>query len=106
MSNSRVKTNPFAKGPSIPKNQVPHSTVEKKDASRENAKKQLLNSLEPRSDSQIENIVLTSEQLSIELEGKIYAQSGNVSQSKDYRDKIRKYELRIKGSRNQNIREI
>lgn len=106
MSNSRVKTNPFAKGPSIPKNQVSHSTVEKKDASRENAKKQLLNSLEPRNDSQIENIVLTSDQLSIEIEGKIYAQSGNISQSKDYRDKIRKYEMRIKGSRNQNIREI
>ena len=103
---SKVKTNPFAKGPSTHRNPTSNATLEKKDASRENAKKQLLNSLEPRTDSSIEGIKFTAEQLSVEIEGLVYKSNGNVSQSKDYRDKIRKYELRIKGNRNSFIREI
>ena len=107
MSINQVKKNPFAKAQA-------HKTlststnvnVDKKDATRENVKKQLLNALDVNADAKISNLQYTSEKLSVEIEENIFKQNGNVSQSKGYRDKIRKFELRIKGTRNAYIREI
>ena len=105
MSINQIKTNPFAKGPST-KNSKTSTHQEKKDTTRDNVKRQLLNSLEARLDSQIEGLKYSSEQLSKEIEEIIFEQNGKVSQSKDYRDRIRKIEMRIKGNRNNYIREM
>ncbi len=66
-------------------------------------KKTLINALEPKKD---ENCKYTSEKIALEIEEEIYKQNNNSSQSKSYREKIRKIELRIKGSRNLFIRKI
>ena len=70
---------------------------------RENVKKQLINALDFKSDN---NCKFSSEDLALEIEKEIFIQNDNNSKSKDYRDKIRKIELRIKGNRNLFIREI
>jgi hypothetical protein len=75
----------------------------KKDATRENVKKTLLNSLEKKKDG---NSKFSSEKIALEIEEEIYKQNNNNSKCKEYREKIRKIELRIKGTRNLFIREI
>jgi hypothetical protein len=76
------------------------------DSTRENVKKTLINALEKQKDNTIQNLVKTSEQIAIEIEQEIYEQNDNSAKSKSYRDKIRKLEMRIKGMRNNHIREI
>jgi hypothetical protein len=71
---------------------------------REQIKKQLLDSLEPSNDSNIKNIELKSDELSIMLENSIFENSGKNSKDKLYREKTKKIITRLKGTRNQNIR--
>ena len=98
-------TNPFAKsGPK--KEQTSSSHTPKIDATRENVKKQLINALEKNKDNSIQNLVKTSEQIAIEIEQEVYEQNDNSAKNREYRDKIRKLEMRIKGMRNNYIREI
>ena len=65
------------------------------DTIRENAKKNLKNALNINEDKN-ENYKLNSENLSILLEEEIFKFVGNDSKCKNYRDKIRKIELRIR----------
>ena len=98
-------TNPFAKsGPK--KEQTSSSHAPKVDSTRENVKKQLINALEKSKDNSIPNLVKTSEQIAIEIEQEVYEQNDNSAKNRGYRDKIRKLEMRIKGMRNNYIREI
>ena len=94
-------SDPFARKPQ--KKVVSTAHQIKKDATRENVKKTLINALEPKKD---DNCKYTSEKIALEIEEEIYKQNNNSSQSKSYREKIRKIELRIKGSRNLFIRKI
>ena len=94
-------SNPFGKKTQV-KTDITQSQT-KKDATRENVKKTLLNSLEKKKDG---NSKFSSEKIALEIEEEIYKQNNNNSKCKDYRDKIRKIEIRIKGSRNLFIREI
>ena len=89
------------KQPETTSNQAP-----KIDATRENVKKQLINALEKNKDQSISDLVKTSEQIAIEIEQEIFEQNENSSKKREYRDKIRKLEMRIKGMRNNYIREI
>ena len=95
-------SHPFEKKNKEIKNNCNWNSV-KKDMTRENVKKQLINALDFKSDN---NCKFSSEDLALEIEEEIYKQNDNNSKSKDYRDKIRKIELRIKGNRNLFIREI
>ena len=95
-------SHPFEKKNKEIKNNCNWNSV-KKDMTRENVKKQLINALDFKSDN---NCKFSSEYLALEIEEEIYKQNDNNSKSKDYRDKIRKIELRIKGNRNLFIREI
>ena len=97
--------NPFAKQNSK-QSQIQSNPTPKVDSTRENVKKTLINALEKQKDNTIQNLVKTSEQIAIEIEKEIYEQNDNSSKSKSYRDKIRKLEMRIKGMRNNYIREI
>ena len=97
--------NPFAKQNSK-KTQVQSNPTPKVDSTRENVKKTLINALEKQKDNTIQNLVKTSEQIAIEIEQEIYEQNDNSAKSRSYRDKIRKLEMRIKGMRNNHIREI
>ena len=98
-------TNPFA-NPAKKKEQTSSNQTPKIDATRENVKKQLINALEKNKDNSIQNLVKTSEQIAIEIEQEIYEQNDNSAKNRGYRDKIRKLEMRIKGMRNNYIREI
>ena len=97
-------TNPFAK--QNPKKQIQSTPVPKVDSTRENVKKTLINALEKQKDNLIQGLKKTSEQIAIEIEQEVYEQNDNSSKSRSYRDKIRKLEMRIKGMRNNHIREI
>ncbi|MCQ2821157.1 MAG: hypothetical protein MJ252_28185, partial [archaeon] len=119
---SQVLSNPFARGGA---KKTAHNTNSKPqtDASRENAKKQLLNALEPRTDNQIEDLKYSSQDLSLKIEELIYNESEGSSENNEdtkdkrgkaknpnkaraYRDKIRKIEIRLKGTRNKHIRDM
>ena len=94
-------SDPFAKKKQIKTESNQHKV--KKDVTRENVKKSLLQILEPKTD---ENSKFSAEKISLEIEEEIFKQNNNVSQCKCYREKIRKIELRIKGVRNLFVREI
>ena len=94
-------SNPFAKKPQV-KTDTTQNQI-KKDATRENVKKTLLNALDKKKDG---NSKFSSEKIALEIEEEIYKQNNNNSKCKEYREKIRKIELRIKGTRNLFIREI
>ena len=96
-----ITKDPFAKRTQTKTESNQHHV--KKDATRENVKKTLLNALEPKKDG---NSKFSAEKISLEIEEEIFKQNNNISQCKGYRDKIRKIELRIKGNRNLFIREI
>ena len=98
-------TNPFAK-PAPKKTAAPSKPIQKTDATRENVKKQLLNALEKSKDTSLKDIKLTSEEIAKEIEEQIFKQNDDSSKSKQYRDKIRKLEMRLKGPRNNYIREL
>ena len=98
-------TNPFAKP--APKKNIPFSKpIQKNDSTRENVKKQLINALEKAKDNLLQDLKLTSEEIAKEIEEEVFKQNDDSSRSKAYRDKIRKLEMRIKGPRNNFIREI
>ena len=96
---------PFAK-PSSKKSTQIQKSVQKIDTMRENVKKQLMNALEKDKDKSTEGLKFNSEEIAKQIEQIIYEQNDNSSQSKFYRDKIRKLEGRIKGIRNKLIRDI
>ena len=97
--------NPFAK--SIQKKPVqPAKQVQKNDSTRENVKRQLINALDKSKDNSISGLKITSEEIAKEIEEEIFKQNNNSSQKREYRDKIRKIEMRLKGPRNNFIREI
>ena len=97
--------NPFAKP--VPKQNAEKSKqVVKKDSTRENVKKQLINALEKNKDNTIKDLKFTSEQIAIEIEEEVFKQNDESSKNRGYRDKIRKLEMRIKGMRNNHIRDI
>ena len=97
--------NPFAKP--VPKQNTEKSKqVVKKDSTRENVKKQLINALEKNKDNTIKDLKFTSEQIAIEIEEEVFKQNDESSKNRGYRDKIRKLEMRIKGMRNNHIRDI
>ena len=96
--------NPFAK-PTPKKPAQPPKPVQKNDSTRENVKRQLINALDKMKDSSCKGLKITSEQIAKEIEEEIYKQNDNSSQKREYRDKIRKLEMRLKGSRNNFIRE-
>ena len=97
--------NPFAK--SIQKKPVqPAKQVQKTDSTRENVKRQLINALDKSKDNSISGLKITSEEIAKEIEEEIFKQNNNSSQKREYRDKIRKIEMRLKGPRNNFIREI
>ena len=98
-------SNPFA-NPAKKKEQVVSPPTPKIDSTRENVKKQLINALEKNKDNLITNLIKTSEQIAIEIEEEIFLQNDNSAKNRGYRDKIRKLEMRIKGARNNYIREI
>ena len=94
-------SNPFGKKPE--KKIESTQNKNKKDSTRENVKKALMNALEPKKDG---NFKFSSEKIALEIEEEIFKQNNNNSQCKGYRDKIRKIEFRIKGNRNLYIREM
>lgn len=96
-------TNPFGKAPQKKSTAKP---VAKTDSTRENVKRQLMNALEKNKDNSLQGIKLTSEQIAIEIEEEVFKQNDNSAQKREYRDKIRNLEMRIKGIRNNFIREI
>ena len=96
-------TNPFGKASQKKSTAKP---VTKVDSTRENVKKQLMNALEKNKDNSLQGLKLTSEQIAIEIEEEVFKQNDNSSQKREYRDKIRNLEMRIKGIRNNFIREI
>ena len=96
-------TNPFGKAAQKKSIAKP---VTKTDSTRENVKKQLMNALEKNKDNSLQGLKLTSEQIAIEIEEEVFKQNDNSSQKREYRDKIRNLEMRIKGIRNNFIREI
>ena len=98
-------TNPFAKA-NPKKPQVQSNLIPKVDSTRENVKKTLINDLEKGKDNLIQGLTKTSEQIAIEIEQEVYEQNDNSSKSRSYRDKIRKLGMRIKGMRNNHIREL
>lgn len=71
---------------------------------RESIKKQLIDALESKTDNA--NLKWTSAQLSVDLENAIYELTGKNSKDKAYREKSKKIVGRIKGARNNNIRNI
>ena len=96
-------TNPFGKASQKKSTAKP---VTKVDSIRENVKKQLMNALEKNKDNSLQGLKLTSEQIAIEIEEEVFKQNDNSAQKREYRDKIRNLEMRIKGIRNNFIREI
>ena len=97
-----ILNNPFGKKTQV-KNENGHNQI-KKDSTRENVKKTLINALEQKNDEN--NFKLTSEKIAIEIEEEIFEQNDNNAKNKGYRDKIKKIEFRIKGNKNSFIREI
>ena len=97
--------NPFAK-PVPKKANTNIKQIQKTDSTRENVKKQLMNALDKSKDNSLPGLKLTSEEIAKEIEEEIYKQSDNSSKSREYRDKIRKLDMRLKGPRNNFIREI
>lgn len=71
---------------------------------REQIKKQLLDSLEPNSDSSTKDLKIKSGELSISLENAIFEVTGKNSKDKSYREKTKKIITRLKGTRNANVR--
>jgi hypothetical protein len=71
---------------------------------REQIKKQIFEALE--SGTQIENPKYTSDQLSIDIESSVYELTGKNSKDKAYREKTKKVINRLKGNRNQVVRNI
>ena len=97
--------NPFAK-PIQKKAPQPQKQAPKNDSTRENVKRQLINALEKSKDNSLNGLKINSEQIANEIEEEIFKQNDNSSKSRSYRDKIRKLEMRLKGPRNNFIREI
>ena len=97
-------TDPFAKP--TQKHLKAQKPSVKKDSTRENVKRQLINALEKSKDNSLPGLKLTSEQIAIEIEEEVYKQNENSCQKREYRDKIRNLEMRIKGIRNNFIREL
>ena len=95
-------TNPFGKASQKKSTAKP---VTKVDSTRENVKKQLMNALEKNKDNSLQGLKLTSEQIAIEIEEEVFKQNDNSAQKREYRDKIRNLEMRIKGIRNNFIRD-
>ena len=96
--------NPFSKP--AQKKQAPTTKVVQKDATRENVKKQLINALEKAKDNSLQGLKITSEQIAKEIEEEVFSQNDNSCKKREYRDKIRKLEMKLKGARNNFIREI
>lgn len=71
---------------------------------REQIKKQLLDSLEPNTDSSVKDLKFKSDELSINLENAIFEVAGKNSKDKAYREKTKKIITRLKGTRNANVR--
>jgi hypothetical protein len=71
---------------------------------REQIKKQFTEALE--SGTQIENPVFTSDQLGIDIESLCFSLTGENSKDKAYRDKTKRIINRLKGNRNQIVRNI
>ena len=88
-------TNPFAK-PKPKQPQTSSNPVPRVDSTRENVKKTLINALEKHKDDSIQGLIKTSEQIAIEIEQEVFEQNDNSSKKREYRDKIRKLEMRIK----------
>ena len=97
--------NPFAK-PIQKKAPQPQKQAPKNDSTRENVKRQLINALDKSKDNSLNGLKINSEQIANEIEEEIFKQNDNSSKSRSYRDKIRKLEMRLKGPRNNFIREI
>jgi hypothetical protein len=70
---------------------------------REQIKKQLLESFDISTDSSSN---FTSEQLATEIENIIFEKSGKDSKSKPYREKTKRIISRVKGTRNQVVRNV
>jgi hypothetical protein len=71
---------------------------------REQIKKQIIEALD--SGTQIEHPKFTAEQLSTEIEGSVYELTGKNSKDKAYREKTKKVINRLKGNRNQIVRNV
>lgn len=84
--------------------QKPAVDQEKKDNMRESAKRALLKVLQGKCNSQ-DNFKFTPEELSDEIEKNVYEKTGNNSQNKEYREKIKLIEMRLNGNSNTYIRE-
>ena len=96
---------PFAKN--VSKNNTTASKpIQKTDSTRETVKKQLINALDKSKDKLLQDLKLSSEEIAKEIEEEVFVQNDNSSKSKAYRDKIRKLEMRLKGPRNNFIREL
>ena len=97
--------NPFAK-PVPKKGNINPKPLQKNDSTRENVKKQLINALDKSKDNSLPGIKLTSEEIAKEIEEEVFKLSDDSCQSRGYRDKIRRLDMRLKGPRNNFIREI
>ena len=73
--------NPFAK-PTQKKPTTSSKPIQKNDSTRENVKKQLINSLEKTKDNSLQGLKLNSEQIAKEIEEQVYAQNDNSCQKK------------------------
>jgi hypothetical protein len=71
---------------------------------REQIKKQLLDSLEEKTDNSLKDLKFKSSELALNFENSIFENTGKNSKEKSYREKTKKIIGRIKGARNNNIR--
>ena len=95
-------SNPFEKKSNIKIQGNDNQNLNKKDITRENVKKNLIVALDKKNDNLFK---FNSEKIALEIEEEIYQLNGNDSKNKSYREKIKKIESRIKGSKNRFIRD-